>query len=133
MKTNLTDVTKAYIAAREAAEAATQAAKQAEVAMKEAYAREGISANVVDGIKVSVNRKARRTVDAGLLATMVSKALFKVVTKPQVDLKKFDAAVTTGQIKPEVIDAVTGVTEYDEVRVTVLVSDDVVSAAAAAA
>lgn len=115
---NLTQATINYLAAKEAAEEADKARKAAEVAMKAAFAEAGIDYNVVDGKKVTITRKGRRTISAEVLAQMVGKALYNKVIKPAVDTKKFDAAVTTGQIKPEVADAVTKVTEYDEVRVT---------------
>jgi hypothetical protein len=115
---NLTQATINYLAAKEAAEEADKARKAAEVAMKAAFAEAGIDYNVVDGKKITITRKGRRTISAETLAQMVGKALYNKVIKPAVDTKKFDAAVTTGQIKPEVADAVTKVTEYDEVRVT---------------
>ena len=115
---NLTQATITYLEAKAAAEAAEQERKTAEIAMKAAFAEAGIDYNVVNGKKVTITRKGRRTVNAETLAQMVSKALYNKVIKPAVDTKKFDAAVTTGQIKPEVADAVTKVTEYDEVRVT---------------
>lgn len=120
---NLTQATLNYLAAKEAAEAADKARKEAEIAMKAAFAENGIDYNVVNGKKVAVNRKGRRSVDANMLAQMVSKALFAKVTKPAVDTKTFDAAVTTGQIKPEIAEAVTKTTEYDEIRVTDLATD----------
>ena len=121
---NLTQATLNYIAAKAAAEAADKAKKVAESELKAAFAEAGIDYNVVDGQKVAINRKGRRSVNAEALANMVSKALFNKVVKPAVDTKKFDAAVTTGQIKPEVADAVTKVTEYDEIRVTDLAIDN---------
>lgn len=133
MDKNLTEVTKTYIVARETAEAAEQAKKRAEVNLKEAFARAGIDANVVDGIKVAVNRKGRRTVDVGRLIDLVSRPLFKQVTKPTVDMKQFDAAVALGRITPEVAEAVTSSTEYDEVRLTVLAADEAVSGVVVAA
>lgn len=120
---NLTQATINYLAAKEAAEAAEQARKEAEIAMKAAFAANGVTYNVVNGKKIAVNRKGRRTVDANMLAQMVSKALFSKVTKPAVDTKMFDAAVTTGQIKTEIAEAVVKVTEYDEIRVTDLATD----------
>jgi hypothetical protein len=120
---NLTQATLNYIAARDAAENADKAKKAAEIAMKQAFAEAGIDSNVVDGKKVTVTRKGRRTVNAESLAAMVSKALYNKMVKPAIDTAKFDAAVTTGQIKPEVADAVTKVTEYDEVRVTDLANN----------
>lgn len=121
---NLTQTTINYLAAREAAEAAEKAKKQAEAAMKAAYAEAGITYNVVDGKKVSVNRKGRKSFDAAMLSEMVSKAIFRKVVKEAIDQRKFEAAVTTGQIKPEVAEAVTKVTEYDEVRVTDLAKEE---------
>ena len=120
---NLTQATLNYIVARDAAEEADKAKKAAEVAMKQAFAEAGIDTNVVDGKKVTITRKGRRTINAENLAAMVSKALYNKMVKPAIDTTKFDAAVTTGQIKPEVAEAVTKVTEYDEVRVTDLANN----------
>ena len=115
---NLTQATKLYLQAKAQLEIAEKAKKTAEVAMKQAFAEAGIDYNVVDGMKVTVTRKGRRTLNAETLAQMVGKTLYNKVVKPAVDTKKFDAAVAVGIIKPEVADAVTKVTEYDEVRVT---------------
>lgn len=120
---NLTQATKTYLEAKKAAEEADKAKKVAETAMKMAFAEAGITYNVVDGQKVSVNSKGRRNVDVATLAQMIGKSLLNKVTKPAIDSKAFDAAVTMGQIKPEVAEAVTKITEYDEVRVTSLATE----------
>lgn len=115
---NLTQTTIDYLAAKQAVADAEAAKKQAEAALKAAYAAAGVDYYVADGKKVTITSKARRSVDASALASMVSKALFNRLIKPAVDLKKFDAAVEIGQITPEVADAATKMTQYDEVRVT---------------
>ena len=120
---NLTQATKTYLAAKQAAEEADKAKKIAETQMKAAFAEAGITYNVVDGQKVSVNSKGRRNVDVATLAQMIGKSLLAKVTKPTIDAKAFDAAVTIGKITPEVAEAVTKITEYDEVRVTNLATE----------
>jgi len=117
---NMTQITKDFLAAREAVAAAEAAKKRAEAALKEALARAGVNYAVADGQKVTVTSKGRSNYDTDALFAMVSANLFDKVTKPTVDAKKFRAAVELGEITPEVADAVTSVTAYDEVRVTVL-------------
>ena len=120
---NLTQVTINLIKAREALAEAEKAEAQAVAELKAAYAEAGITFNVVDGQKVTVERKGRTTYNAETLIDMVSAVAFKKVTKAVVDSKKFKSACEMGVIKPEVAEAVTTVTEYESVRVTDLAKD----------
>jgi len=115
---NLTQVTINLIKAREALEAAKQAEANAVAELKEAYAQKGIKFNVVDGQKVAVERKARKSYDADTLLAMVSEEVFAMVTKTNIDATLFKSAVKMGVIKAEVEKAVVKATEYDSVRVT---------------
>lgn len=108
----------AYLKAREAFEQAEKAKKQAEADLKLSFASEGIDFTVVDGQMVKVVVGERTNYDAEALVDLISAVLFKKVTKPTVDGKKFQSAVDMGSIKPEVVEAVTSVTEYTQVRVT---------------
>jgi hypothetical protein len=129
---NLTQNTINLIKAREALEEAKKAEAQAVAELKLAFAQAGITYNVVDGVKVTVTRKSRPTYNAEALLNMVSAQAFKKVTKAVIDTKKFKSACEVGVIKPEVAEAITDVTEYDEVRITELAKGDEVAATAAA-
>ena len=108
----------AYLKARRLFEEAEKAKKQAEAELKLAFASEGIDFTVVDGQMVKVVVGERTNYDAEALVNLISAVLYKKVTKPSVDSKKFQSAVDMGSIKPEVVEAVTSVTEYTQVRVT---------------
>jgi len=108
----------AYLKAREAFEQAEKAKKQAEADMKLAFASEGIEFTVVDGQMVKIVNGERTTYDADALMNLISAVLYKKVTKPTVDSKKFLSAVDMGNIKPEVVEAVSSTTPYTQVRVT---------------
>jgi len=108
----------AYLRAREAFEQAEKAKKQAEADLKLAFATEGIEFTVVDGQMVKIVNGERTNYDAEALADLISAVLYKKVTKPSVDSKKFLSAVDMGSIKPEVVEAVTSTTPYTQVRVT---------------
>lgn len=115
---NTIQAANAFIQAKEALEQAEKAKAQAEAILKEAYAKSGISFEVVDGVKVAVVEATRESFDAEALADMVSSPVYKMVTKPTVDAKKFRSAVDLGKIKPEVAEAVTKQTPYVSVRIT---------------
>ena len=108
----------AYLKARRIFEEAEKAKKQAEAELKLAFASEGIDFTVVDGQMVKVVVGERTNYDADTLRDLISAPLFKKVTKASVDGKMFQSAVDMGTIKPEVVEAVTSVTEYTQVRVT---------------
>lgn len=115
---NTTQAATAFIQAKEALEQAEKAKAQAEAILKEAYAKAGVDFTIVDGVKVAVIEAVRESYDAETLAEMVSGALYKLVTKPTVDSKKFRSAVDLGKIKPEVAEAVTKQTPYTSVRIS---------------
>ena len=118
--TTLTQATKNYLDLRAKKEALEAELAQAEADMKASFAQAGINYNVVDGTKVAIVRGERPTYDANKLVELVSARIYKAVTKPTVDTKKFRSALELGQITPEVAEAVTKVTAYDQVRVTEL-------------
>lgn len=120
---NTVQAAKAFIQAKEALEQAEKAKAQAESILKEAYAKAGISFEVVDEVKVAIVEAERASYDAEALAEMVSNAVYKMVTKASVDAKKFRSAVELGKIKQDVADAVTSVTPYTSVRINPVSAD----------
>ena len=110
----------ALLAKREALELAKAELEVAEQAFKQDLARSGASFIVVDGVKVAVVKGERPNYSVDVLKELVSDKVFKTVTKPAVDGKKFKSAVEVGLIKADVADAVTTVTPYEQIRVTEL-------------
>lgn len=114
----ITQITLNYLNAKQALEQAEKAKAQAEAELKEAYAKAGVDYNIVDGQKVAIVNGERPKYNAETLANLVSPAVLKKVVKTEVDGKKFRAGVDVGLIKPEIAEAVTTVTAYQQVRVT---------------
>lgn len=110
----------ALLAKREALELAKAELEVAEQAFKQDLARSGASFIVVDGVKVAVVKGERPNYSVDVLKELVSDKVFKTVTKPAVDGKKFKSAVEVGLIKADVAEAVTTVTPYEQIRVTEL-------------
>ncbi len=110
----------ALLAKREALELAKAELEIAEQAFKQDLARSGASFIVVDGVKVAVVKGERPNYSVDVLKELVSDKVFKTVTKPAVDGKKFKSAVEVGLIKSDVAEAVTTVTPYEQIRVTEL-------------
>lgn len=109
---------KAFIAAKEALEAAEAAKKEAEAQLKLAYATSGIEMTVVDGVKVTISESSRSTYDIDILAGLVKPAIFKKVTKLTVDADKLKAAVKTELIAEDVADAATKKSSFTRILVT---------------
>ena len=114
---NTIQAASAFIQAKEALEQAEKAKAQAEAILKEAYAKSGVSFEIVDGVKVAIIEGTRESFDAEALADMVSSPVYKMVTKATVDAKKFRSAVELGKIKADVAEAVTKQTPYTAVRI----------------
>jgi hypothetical protein len=117
---NTKTATKAYLEARKALELAEAIKKQAEAEMKKALATEGLDFAIVDGIKVSVVQGERPNYDAEILRSLVNGEVFETVTKTAVDGSKVKSAIKVGMITPEVAEAITTVTYYEQVRVVEL-------------
>lgn len=115
---NSKTATKAYLEARKAYEKAEAIKKQAEAEMKKALAEAGVDFAIVDGVKVTVVQGERPNYDAEALRGLVSEEVFETVTKTAVDGSKMKSAIKVGMVAPEVAEAVTTVTYYDQVRVT---------------
>jgi hypothetical protein len=112
--------TRLYLLAKEASAQAEAQKKEAEQALREALAHAGISASVVDGIKVAIVDGERKSYDADKLAMLVKPATYKKVTKPVVDGEMLASAVSVGIISQEVADTITKVTTYSQVRTTAI-------------
>lgn len=121
---NITQITLNYLNARQALDEAEKAKAQAEAELKQAYALAGLEFNVVDGQKVALVNGERPKYDIETLTNLVSPAILKKVIKTEVDGKKFKAGIEVGLIKPEVAEAVTTVTNYQQVRVTDLAKSE---------
>jgi hypothetical protein len=115
--------TRLYLLAKEASAQAEAQKKEAEQALREALAIAGISASVVDGIKVAIVEGERKSYDADKLAMLVKPATYKKVTKPVVDGEMLASAVSVGIISQEVADTITKVTTYSQVRTTAVSPD----------
>lgn len=115
---SMTNESKQFLAAREAVEVAKQALAQAEAALKESLARNGVTSTVIDGKKITLVKSEREKYDAKVLPNLIDWDLYDKVTEVVVDSKKFRAAVELGEITPEVKDAVTTVTYVEALRVT---------------
>lgn len=113
----LTQTTKDYIVAREALEIAEKALANAEAILKQSFAQNGVDFNIVEGQKVILVKSQRPNYNIETLKGLVSDKLFKKVTKLAVDGKKFKSAVELGDIKGDVAEAVTTLTDVEALRV----------------
>ena len=117
---NTTQATINYLEARKALEVAEKAKAQAEAILKEVLAKNGAEFSVVEGVKVAVVKGERPNYDAEALRGLVSTEVYEVVTKTAVDGSKMKSAIKVGMVTPEVAEAVTTVTYYEQVRVVEL-------------
>jgi len=117
MTTTPDQAAKAFIAAKEALEAAEAAKKEAESQLKLSYATAGIDMTVVNGTKVTISESSRSSYDADILAGLIKPALFKKVTKVAIDADKLKAAVKTELIAQDVADAATKTTTFTRILV----------------
>lgn len=113
----LTQTTKDYLVAREALEVAEKALANAEAILKQSFAQNGVDFNIVEGQKVILVKSQRPTYNLETLKGLISDKLFKKVTKLTVDGKKFKSAVELGDIKSDVAEAVTTMTDVEALRV----------------
>lgn len=96
----------AMIQAQEAYDQAKKALEQAKVVVKEAFAKKGIDTEIVGDKKVTIIERPSPKYDAEKLSSLVSSKIYKQVTKPAVDTKKFQSAIDLGLITPEVLASV---------------------------
>lgn len=110
-------VAEAMIKAQEAYDQAKKALEQAKAEVKETFAKKGIKVEVVGDKKVAIISRPTPKFDADKLASLVSSKVYKQVTKPTVDTKKFQSAIDLGLITPEVVASVdkTTLAEFPQV------------------
>lgn len=116
-KSEITQVTEAFLLTLTAKERAEQAHEEARQLLLDTYAKHGVSENAHDEVKVVVTPTERRSFSVDKLRKAISPALFRKVTKPSVDTRAWDSAVDKGEIPAKVIRTCVEVTQ--SVRVTV--------------
>jgi len=117
MKNRITQITKDYLVAREAVAVAEKALANAETILKQSFAQNGVDFNIVEGKKVLLVKSQRPTYNLETLKGLVSGAILKKVTKTVIDGTKFKALVAVGDIKQDVAEAVTDITDVEALRV----------------
>ena len=109
---------RAIVLAKNAKAEAEKAYRQAEVELREAFEKAGVTFTVVDGAKVNLIESIRSTFDTEKLAQLVSPKIFKQVTVAKIDSDLFKSAVKLGVIKQDIADSVTDVKPVMSVKVT---------------
>ena len=109
---------RAIVLAKNAKAEAEKAYRQAEVELREAFEKAGVTFTVVDGAKVNLIESIRSTFDTENLAQLVSPKIFKQVTVAKIDSDLFKSAVKLGVIKQDIADSVTDVKPVMSVKVT---------------
>lgn len=105
------------IKARQEREAINSKYEELEERVK-AYLKDAVEKTVtVDGHTVTYVEAKRRSFDADALSKLVSASVFKKVTEPTVKTKMLDAAVAMGTIDNEVLEKITSITEYTQLKV----------------
>jgi len=115
---NLPKLSAEFIEAHKAAKAAQALLDEIEARLIGALQIGGVKSTIVDGHKITLVEGERPTYDAVALADLIKPALFKTVTKPAIDTKKFKAAIELGKIAQDIADACTKKTPYANIRVT---------------
>ena len=109
---------RAIVLAKNAKAEAEKAYRQADVELREACEKAGVTFTVVDGAKVNLIESIRSTFDTEKLAQLVSPKIFKQVTVAKIDSDLFKSAVKLGVIKQDIADSVTDVKPVMSVKVT---------------
>lgn len=109
---------RAIVLAKNAKAEAEKAYRQAEVELREAFEKAGVTFTVVDGEKVNLIESIRSTFDTEKLAQLVSPKIFKQVTVAKIDSDLFKSAVKLGVIKQDIADSVTEVKPVMSVKIT---------------
>lgn len=109
---------RAIVLAKNAKAEAEKAYRQAEVELREAFEKAGVTFTVVDGEKVNLIESIRSTFDTEKLAQLVSPKIFKQVTVAKIDNDLFKSAVKLGVIKQDIADSVTEVKPVMSVKIT---------------
>lgn len=109
---------RAIVLAKEAKAVAEKAYRQAEVELREAFEKAGVTFTVVDGEKVNLVEALRSSYDTDKLEQLVSPKIFKQVTVAKIDSDLFKSALKLGVIKQDVADNVTDTKMVVSVRIT---------------
>lgn len=111
------DFIRRFLDIREEYQQAKAAYEEVEEAIKNLLVREGCKSISVDGQTVTLVEAERRSFDAEALKELVSASVFRAVTEPTVKTKLLDSALALGKVGEDVIDKITTVTPYTQVRV----------------
>lgn len=110
-------IARTYLAIREQHKALTKQLEEVEAALKEVLQSTDDQCLLIDGVTISLVEAERRTFDAQALKDLVSASVFRKVTEPTVKTKLLDSAVALGAIGDDVLEQITSVTPYTQVRV----------------
>jgi hypothetical protein len=114
----ITEATNLLLAARDAADAAEKAKREAEANFIATLENAGLTfVETADGKRVAVENRPRRKYDLSVFAEHLSADLLAIILKEEIDGKALDAAVKAYQIDPEIADKGTTVTYSTQVRV----------------
>lgn len=106
------------LTARAEAQRAEQAKREAEELFLAAAEAAGVTeVETVDGVRVAVEARPRRTIDMGVLTDNLPVGIVAQVLKEAVDPKAFDHAVGAGLIAAEIADKAVTVEYSTQVRV----------------
>lgn len=117
MKTTLEEKARKYLEIKSLVESLTEELKQLDSDIKDEMDDQGIKSFKVDNKILSLIKAANRSFDASKLKDLVPPAVFKSVTETAVKTRLFDAALSLGKIKDEVVEQVVTKTPYSQLRI----------------
>ena len=117
MNKSLETTLKEFISLKQAIEASTETLKSLEQSIKDEIIAQDIKKIEIEGKSVTLVQAEQRSFNAEELQKLISASVFKQVTEPAVKSKLFDAAVSLGKIKTEVVEKVTSKKPYSQLRV----------------
>lgn len=106
-----------YLTIKQAIETSTETLKVLEQCIKDEMIAQEVKKIEIDGKSITLIQAEQRSFNAEELQKLISASVFKQVTEPAVKTKLFDAAVSLGKIKTEVVDQVTNKKPYTQLRV----------------
>ena len=106
-----------YLATKSAVDNATKTMKELENTIKAEMIGMEVSKYEVDNHTLCLVQAERRSFDADALKNLVNASVYRKITAVEVRTTLIDAAITLGQISPEVVDQVTTKTPYTQLRV----------------
>ena len=118
MAVTLDQITRQYLATKSAVESATEALKALETQLKGEMVAQSLHKWECDGKVITLIHAERRSFDAAALKALVSAPLFRKLTTTEVRTTLIDAAVSLGELAPEVIEQVTTTTPYTQIKIT---------------